>query len=726
MWTIRTPTSAHPRLPPKPPARISSNISSAVPSIGLVPLFAAKPRIPLNCCFKPHNQNHLIQTLCKRKDLKGALQLLPQEPNPTQRTYEYLLLACAETQSVVLAKFVHQHLAKNGFDHDSFLATKLINMYSNLKSVDEARRVFEETRDKSIYVWNAILRALALDGRGYEGLHLYQQMRQSGASADRFTYTFVLKACCVSNTPEASLLQVGKEIHGHILRGGFASSVHIATTLADMYAECGAVLYARRVFDSMSERNVVSWTAMIACYAKNCFPFEALELFHEMITSADGIVPNAVTAVSVLQACGVLAALGRGKATHAYALRRGLTSTLSVANALVSMYSRGGSLELCRRLFDQMSKRDTVSWNSMIAGYGIHGYGKKALDVFCKMVEKGVSPNRITFVSVLCACSHVGLIEEGKRLFHDMVQIYNVYPSPEHYACMVDLLGRAGRLDEAAKMVEMMRIAPGPTVWGALLGACRIHGNVDLAERATKRLFELEPYNAGNYLLLADIYARSQMWEDVTRVKNLLEARGLYKIPGCSFIELRGKVYSFISDDDFNPHTEQLHALLVELSNEIKRKGYIPDINVVLYDLNREEKEKILRGHSEKLALSFGLINTNHGETIRITQNLRLCKDCHSFSKFISSQREMRSSPLPSTIAEDLELTTARFGVGFLPIGNPQGWSSRGVSKNPPLVTVLLLLISSRQAKPICTITAAWLMVMVELFIRWVNQVAHS
>ncbi|XP_068644522.1 pentatricopeptide repeat-containing protein CRR2, chloroplastic [Aristolochia californica] len=636
MWTIRSPTLLHPHLSQKPHASLFSNISSSISSNGPPLPSAAKTHILLTCSFKPYNQNHLIQTLSKRKDLKKALQLLSQEPNPTQRTYEYILLACTQIQSFALAKVVHQHLAMNGLDQDSYLATKLINMYSHFNSVDDALRVFEETRDKTIYVWNAILRALALAGKGHEGLLLYQQMKQSKVCADRFTYTFVLKACCVSRSSVTSLLQVGKEIHGHILRDELASHIHIATTLADMYAEFGAVSYARRVFDGMSERNVVSWSAMIACYAKNHYPFEALELFHEMITSANDIVPNAVTMVSVLQACGMLAALGQGKVIHAYVLRRGLTSTLSVPNALVSMYSKCGSLELGKRLFGQMSKRDTVSWNSMISGYGIHGYGKTAIDVFSEMVEKGVSPNRITFVSVLCACSHVGLVEEGKRLFHDMVHIYKTFPSAEHYACMVDLLGRAGQLDEAAKMVEMMRIEPGPTVWGSLLGACRIHGNVDLAERASKRLFVLEPTNAGNYVLLADIYASAQMWEDVTRVKNLLEARGLYKIPGCSFIELKGKVYSFISDDEFNPHIEQLHALLVELSNEMKERGYVPDIKVVLYDLNRDEKEQILLSHSEKLALAFGLINTNNGEPIRITQNLRLCKDCHSFSKFIS------------------------------------------------------------------------------------------
>jgi hypothetical protein len=201
---------------------------------------------------------------------------------------------------------------------------------------------------------------------------------------------------------------------------------------------------------------------------------------------------------------------------------------------------------------------------------------------------------------------------------------------------MVDLLGRANRLEEAAKIIENMRIEPGPKVWGSLLGSCRIHCNVELAERASIRLFDLEPTNAGNYVLLADIYAEAGMWDGVKRVKKLLEARGLQKVPGRSWIEVKRKIYSFVSVDEVNPRMEQLHALLVKLSMELKEEGYVPQTKVVLYDLKAAEKERIVLGHSEKLAVAFGLINSSKGEVIRITKSLRLCEDCHSFTKFIS------------------------------------------------------------------------------------------
>lgn len=508
-------------------------------------------------------------------------------------------------------------------------------MYSQLDCIEHARQVFDKTLSKTIYVWNAIFRALTLAGDGEEVLRLYRRMNRVGIPSDRFTYTYVLKACVTSESL-IWLLRKGKEIHAHILRHGYESHVHIMTTLVDMYARLGCVSNASYVFNAMPMRNVVSWSAMIACFAKNGKPLQALELFSQMMLETRDMLPNSVTMVSVLQACASLAALEQGKLIHAYILRRGLDSILPVISALVTMYARCGDLELGQRVFNQMKKRDVISWNSMISSYGIHGFGIKAIEVFQEMVSTGVSPSPISFVSVLGACSHSGLVEEGKFLFQSMIKDHGITPTVEHIACMVDLLGRANQLDEAAKIIQDMRMEPGPKVWGSLLGSCRIHGNVELAERASKRLFELEPTNAGNYVLLADIYAEAGMWNEVKRVKKLIEDKGLQKVSGCSLIEVNRKIYSLTSVDELNPQIEQIHALLLKLSSEMKAKGYIPQTKVVLYDLDSEEKERIILGHSEKLAVVFGLINNSKGEKIRITKNLRLCEDCHSFTKMVS------------------------------------------------------------------------------------------
>lgn len=581
------------------------------------------------------NNNQLIQSLCKKGSLKQALQILGKEPNPTQQTYELLIYSCAQQNSLSDGLDVHSHLVDSGFDQDPFLATKLINMYSELGSIDHARQVFDKTQERTIYVWNALFRALAMVGRGKEVLDFYSQMNWSGIPSDRYTYTYVLKACVTSDSAVFPL-QKGKEIHAHILRHGYEAHIHVMTTLLDMYARFGCVSNANSVFNAMPVKNSVSWSAMIACYAKNGMPMKALELFQLMILEAHDSVPNSVTMVSVLQACAALAALELGRMIHGYILRRGLDSILPVLSALITMYGRCGELALGQQVFDKMKKRDVVSWNSLISNYGMHGFGKRAIQIFGKMTCQGVSPSVISFVSVLGACSHAGLVEEGKLLFESMVSKYGIHPSIEHYACMVDLLGRANRLDEAIRIIEDLRIEPGPKVWGSLLGSCRIHCNVKLAERASRALIELEPWNAGNYVLLADIYSEAKMWSEAKRLKKLLEARGLQKIPGCSWIEVKRKIYSFVSVDGINPHNEQLHALLLKLSTEMKEQGYVPQTKVVLYDLDEEEKERIVLGHSEKLAVAFGLINTSKGETIRITKNLRLCEDCHSVTKFVS------------------------------------------------------------------------------------------
>ncbi|KAL2898880.1 hypothetical protein RDABS01_023962 [Bienertia sinuspersici] len=585
--------------------------------------------------INPTNNNPLIQSLCKKGHLKQALHLLSSEPNPTQQTYELLILSCSRQKSFPDAFYVHRNMADNGFDQDPFLATKLIDMYSELECIEYARQVFDKIPRRTIYVWNAILRALTLSGYGVEALRIYRRMNRIGVPCDRFTHTYALKACVVSESV-TSLSKKGREIHGRILRHGYETHVHIMTTLLDVYAKFGNVVYATYVFDGMPDKNVVSWSAMIACYAKNEKPFEALKLFHEMVHQISDLSPNSVTMVNVLQACAALAALELGKLIHCYILRRNLNSTLPLTSALMTLYARCGKLEVAQKIFDQMDKKDVVSWNTLISSYGIHGFGMKAVRIFEKMISAGIKPSAISFVSVLGACSHAGLADVGKMLFRSMAEHHGISPSAEHYACLVDLLGRSNRLYEAAKVIENMRIDPGPKVWGSLLGSCKIHCNVELAERASSQLFKLEPTNAGNYVLLADVYAEAGMWDEVKRVKQLLESRGLQKVSGRSWIEVKRKIYSFMSVDELNPQIELIHALLVELSEEMKQQGYIPQTKLVLYDLEEKEKERILLGHSEKLALGFGLINSSKGQTIRITKNLRLCEDCHTMTKFIS------------------------------------------------------------------------------------------
>lgn len=531
---------------------------------------------------------------------------------------------------------VHRKLTvtDNGLDQDDdpCVATKLIVKYSKLGSIDNARQVFDKMRNRTTWVWNVLFRAMAVAGDGEEVFNLYRMMNVDGVMPDNFTYTFVLKACL---SGETTLLVKVNEIHGRILRHGYGTHVHVMTTLVDVYGKFGCVWDARFVFDEMPMRVVVSWSAMIACYARNGCSFEALGCFSDMMLENNGLLPNSVTMVSVVQACTELAALEQGKVLHGYVLRKGLDSILPVVNALVTMYAKCGELELGHCVFNQMVRRDVVSWNSMISSYGVHGFGRKAVEVFKEMLFTGIQPSYISFVSVLGACSHEGLVEEGKSLFESMVKEHGMYPTIEHYACLVDILGRANRLDEAAKVIEEMPIEPGPTVWGSLLGSCRIHCNVEFAERACKRLFELEPENAGNYELMAEIYAKAEMFNEAKKIKELQDALGIQILPGCSRLEVSRKLYSFTSTNKLDPENEQIHALLLKLSNDTRAIGYVPQEKELLCDIGEEEKERIGH-HSEKLALAFGLINCKQGAPIKITKNLRLCEDCHSFTKFVS------------------------------------------------------------------------------------------
>ncbi|TVU36514.1 hypothetical protein EJB05_18450, partial [Eragrostis curvula] len=569
----------------------------------------------------PDNPNHLIQTLCANGRLSRAAALLQGLPAPTQRTYESLLLAAARAGDAALAAAVHRRLeADPVFRSDAFLSTRLIDAYAALRELRAARQVFDEAPEKNIFVWNAMLKALALADHGEEAVELLADMGRLGVPVDSYSYAHGFKACIAASASHEAASARIREMHGHSIRRCYSSHTHVATTLIDCYAKLGMVNYAEQVFASMPERN---WN-----FSKRL-----------MASDAD-LVPNSITIISVLHACAGVNALGQGKVLHAYILRRGFDSLVSVLNALMAMYMKCGCLEVGRNIFDWIGRRrNVVSWNALISGYGMHGFGRESVKLFEEMIKEGISPNIITFVSVIGACSHAGLVDEGKRLFESMRE-HNVTPRAEHYACMVDLLGRAGHLDEAVELIQSMHIEPSPQVWGSLLGACRIHGHVEYAEMACSHLFDLEPRNAGNYVLLADIYARAKLPIQADVLKELIEDHALEKVPGCSWMEVKKKLYSFVSVDSNNPQAEELQALIGEFVAQMKNEGYVPDTGSVLYDIEEVEKERILLGHSEKLAVAFGLINTGRGEIIRITKNLRLCEDCHSVTKFISKFTE--------------------------------------------------------------------------------------
>eukprot|EP01018_Ginkgo_biloba_P030770 Gb_22711 [translate_table: standard] len=559
--------------------------------------------------------------------LYRQMQLADLTPNSV--TVVSFLSACAHSTALKQGKWIHGYIIKSGLESEVSVGNALLDMYAMCGCLENARQVFHKMSDRDVVSWSAMIARCAQNGRSNEALILFHQMHVVDVKPDSITMASVIPAFA-----HLAALQQGKGIHAYIIRSGFESAVSVHNALIDMYAKCGSIEVARCCFDKMFRKDVVSWTAMIAGYAQNGHAIEAIELLYQM--QLTGVTPNSVTVVSVLPACAHLAALQQGKWIHAYTIRNGYESDISIGNALIDMYGKCGSIKIARILFDKMYERDVVSWNAMIAAYGMHGHGEDALALFTQMQITGMKPDHVTFIGVLTACRHAGLVDEGWQYFNCISRDYGITPMVEHYACMVDLLGRAGQLDEAHDFIKKMPIDPGASVWGALLFACRIHCNIELGECASERLLELEPSNAGNYVLLSNIYAAAGRWDDVAKVRTMLKDTGVEKGPGYSWIEISNRVHAFLVGCRSHPQSEKISSLLESLAGQMKEAGYVPDTNFVLHDVEEEEKEYILCGHSEKLAIAFGLINTCSGTPIRIAKNLRVCGDCHSATKFIS------------------------------------------------------------------------------------------
>jgi pentatricopeptide repeat protein len=492
---------------------------------------------------------------------------------PNQFTFASVLPACSSLASLEEGMEIHDEIIRSGYESDLFVGNALVDMYAKCGNIEKAREVFDKMSQPDVVSWTALMTGYALAGHiadaselfakmperdvwswtvmiaayakhGFpaEALTLFHQMQQKGIQPNQFTFAGVLPACA-----NLASLELGAEIHKEITRRGFHINVLVANALIDMYAKCGNIETARDVFDKMSEPDVFSWTTMIAGYVQNESAEDALELFKQM--QLTGVKPDEKSFASILPACANLGALEQGMEIHEEIIKRGYESDVFVASALIDMYAKCGSLEKARELFNKRRQQDVVSWTAMIAGYAMHGFGKEALELFKEMKHSNISPNRVTLICVLSACCHAGLVDEGQRHFNCMSEQYHITPTMDHYSCMVDLLGRAGHLDEAEEFINKMPIKPDVSVWNSLLGACRLHNNVDLGEHVAERIFELNPKNATPYVLLSNIYAATGRWGDFEKVRKMMKDRELIKIPGCSWIEVNKEVHAFLVGD---------------------------------------------------------------------------------------------------------------------------------------------------------------------------------
>ncbi|KAK8543608.1 hypothetical protein V6N13_076411 [Hibiscus sabdariffa] len=490
---------------------------------------------------------------------------------PNKFTYPFLFISCANLLELSHGQSAHSSIFKLGLDVDPHTTNSLITMYSRCSELGSARKVFDEITERDLVSWNSMISGYSKMGHARNAVGLFGKMREEGFVPDEMTLVSVLGAC-----GDLGDLSLGKWVEGFVIKQKMEFNSYIGSALIDMYGKCGDLASARRVFDGMLQKDVVTWNAMITGYAQNGMSDEAIKLFYGMKDA--GVNPNTITLAGVLSACASIGALDLGKWIDTYASQRGLQHNIFVSTALVDMYAKCGSLDDAQRVFENMPIKNEVSWNAMISAFAFHGRSQEALSLFERMSTEGMdaSPNDVTFVGVLSACVHAGLVGEGWRYFNLMSLSYGLTPKIEHYSCMVDLLARAGQLYEAWDFIEKMPEKPDEIVLGALLGACQKCKNLDVTEKVMQLLLQMEPSNSGNYIISSKIYAKSRRWDESAKMRVLMRERGVNKTPGCSWIDIEGQLHEFLAGDDLLCHSIEIHQVFELLNVEMKREGYIP------------------------------------------------------------------------------------------------------------------------------------------------------
>ncbi|CAN6439591.1 unnamed protein product [Victoria cruziana] len=486
------------------------------------------------------------------------------------------------------------------------------------------------------FSFNNLIASYARSGAPHHVFSLYILMLQCRCKPNNYTYPSLLRASS-SLSPFHALL-----LHAHIFKFiGCWPDGFVLAALIDAYARMLQLSAARQLFDEMLVRDVVVWNSMIAGYSRGGMSLEAFMLFREM--QACGMRPNEITMVAVLDGCAHLGALCYGRWIHAYLKKKAIRLNRYVNTALIDMYAKCGNLHNAFEVFNEMTVRDALAFNSMIGAFAMHGNGRPALEMFERMKKDGVEPDDVTFIVLLSACAHAGLVDEGRVHFKSLRERHRIEPKLEHYGCMVDLLGRAGFVKEAYQLIENMPMKPSAILWRSLLSSCRTHNNVELGQVSIGHLMELDPQESGNYVLLSNIYAAYNRWDDVRRVRKIMKDRGINKLPGSSILELDGALHEFMMGDRTHPRAEEIYLMLEEIDRQLHLVGYKPATKDVLFDIAEEDKEDALSYHSERLAIAFALIASNAETPIRIVKTLRVCIDCHIATKFISSiyQREI-------------------------------------------------------------------------------------
>ncbi|TKY68238.1 Pentatricopeptide repeat-containing protein [Spatholobus suberectus] len=557
-------------------------------------------------------------------------RMLVSEHTPDRFTLTSLLSACAEMEFLSLGKQLHSWVVRSGLASDVCVGCSLVDMYAKCAadgSVENSRRIFDSMPRHNVMSWTALISGYVQGGQEQEAIKLFCDMLHGHVAPNCFTFSSVLKAC--ANLPDFGF---GRQLHGRTIKLGLFAIDCVGNCLVNMYARSGRMECAQKAFNVLFEKNLILYNTAVDANAKE---LDSEESFNHEIEHT-GIGATSFTYACLLSGAACIGTIGKGEQIHALIVKSGFGTNLCINNALISMYSKCGNKEAALQVFNDMGDRNVITWTSIISGFAKHGFATKALELFNEMLEIGVKPNGVTYIAVLSACSHVGLIDEAWKHFNSMHYNHGIVPRMEHYACMVDLLGRSGLLSEAIEFINSMPFDADALVWRTFLGSCRVHRNTKLGEYAAKMILEGEPRDPATYILLSNLYASEGRWDDVAAIRKSMKQKKLIKETGYSWIEVDNQVHKFHVGDTSHPQAQKIYDELDELALKIKNLGYVPKTDFVLHDVEDEQKEQYLFQHSEKIAVAFALISTRKPKPIRVFKNLRVCGDCHMAIKYIS------------------------------------------------------------------------------------------
>ncbi|CAL5192792.1 unnamed protein product [Lathyrus oleraceus] len=622
--------------------------------------------------FARAGSSEIVFSLFREMQAKGAC--------PNQYTLSSVFKCCSGESNLQLGKGIHAWILRNGVDGDVVLENSILDLYLKCKAFEYAECFFELMVEKDVVSWNIMIGAYLREGDveksldmfrnfpykdvvswntiidglmqcGYERLALEQLYSMVKHGTEFSAVTFSIALILASSL---SLVEVGRQIHPRVLKFGLNNDGFIRSSLVEMYGKCGRMDKVSTILKDVPlnflrkgnfgvtckepKAGIVSWSSMVSGYVWNRKYEDGIKTFMSMIREL--VVVDIRTVVTIISTCANAGALEFGKQIHAYIKKIGHRVDAYVGSSLIDMYSKSGSLDDARMIFGQINEPNVVLWTSMISGCALHGQGREAISLFEGMLNKGIIPNEVTFVGVLNACSHVGLIEEGRSYFRMMKDTYHINPEVEHYTSMVNLYGRAGHLIEAKNFIFENGIAHLTSVWTSFLSSCRLHKNIEMGKSVSKMLLQSAPSDPGAYILLSNMCSSNHRWDEAATVRSLMHQRGVRKQPGQSWIQLKDQIHTFVVGDRSHPQDKKIYSYLDSLIGRLKEIGYSYDAKLVMQDVEEEQREVLISHHSEKLALVFGIINTLHRTPIRIMKNIRICTDCHNFIKYASQLLE--------------------------------------------------------------------------------------